>query len=100
MTDDRDRHMMATTATHQCGDISRDQPSLAIIYGETDTDYIGEWATGLGLVNVRFPKATTRNLTDAEKQQYSDKVIVTGGIARPIRIEPEPVSGDATEVTR
>lgn len=84
-----DRYMMATTAIHKLGDLSRDEPSLAIIYGEADTDWIGEWATGVGLVNVRFPKGATRELTDAEKQDYSGKVIETGGMARPIRIEPE-----------
>ncbi len=82
-----DRYVMATTAHHQLGDLSRDEPNLAIIYGETDTDWIGEWATGVGLVNVRFPKATTRELNDAERQQYSGKFIETAGMARPIRIE-------------
>jgi hypothetical protein len=79
--------MMATRAHHAVGDISRDVPDLAIIDGETDADYIGEWATGFGMVNVCFPKATTRELTDEERQRYHGKLIDTAGMVRPIRIE-------------
>lgn len=65
-----DRYMMATQALHTLGDISRDEPGLAIIYGETETDFIGEWATGFGFVNVHFPKESTRPLTEEERQHY------------------------------
>jgi hypothetical protein len=79
--------MMATGAVHTLGDISRDEPALAIVYGETDEDWIGEWATGLGLINVRFPKASTRELTDDERAYFSTKVIDTAGMVRPIMFE-------------
>lgn len=83
-----DRYMMATTAHHDLGDVSRDRPDLAVIYGETETDWIGQWAAGFGLVNVRFPKATTRGLTEAEKAHYRTKVLVTsGGAIEEIRID-------------
>jgi hypothetical protein len=87
-----DRYMMATQAIHLVGDISRDVPSLAIVYGETERDWIGEWATGMGFVNVRFPKETTRELTDAEKAFYRTKLIEFGGMTRPILIDE---GGDA-----
>ncbi|MGI5247591.1 hypothetical protein [Dactylosporangium sp. CA-139066] len=85
-----DRYMMATVAHHKLGDISRDKPALAVIYGETDTDWIGQWAAGFGLVNVRFPKATTRELTEAEKAHYRTKVVqINGGAVEEIRIDKE-----------
>lgn len=84
---DDDRFMMATAAHHHCGDLSRNQPDLAIIYGEGEDHYVGEWATGLGYVNVRFPKSTTRELTDEERNRYAGKVIETAGISRPIRFD-------------
>lgn len=69
------RYMMATKAIHTLGDISRDEPDLAIIDSEAGDDYIGEWLTGVGYVGVRFPKATTRELTDDEKAYYRTKVV-------------------------
>jgi len=85
--------MMATRAIHTLGDISRDEPSLAIIYEEAGENWIGEWATGLGMVNVLFPKASTRELTDEERSLYRTKVIVGGaGAPRPI-VFPEVSDG-------
>ena len=78
-----DRFMMATKAIHKLGDISRDQPHLAVIYGEDNDAYVGEWVTGLGLVNVRFPKETTRELTDDERRLYASKVVVVAGRVTP-----------------
>jgi hypothetical protein len=65
------RYMMATTAIHKMGDISRDEPDLCIVRREDGDDYIGEWVTGFGYVKVRFPKATTRDLTEQEKAHYN-----------------------------
>jgi hypothetical protein len=84
--------MMATRAIHVLGDISRDEPSLAIIYGEVTEGWIGEWATGLGMVNVLFPKASTRELTTDERTLYAGKFIDTAGMVRPIVI-PEASDG-------
>ncbi len=92
-----DRFMMATTAVHKLADISRDEPSLAIIYGEDGTDFIGEWVTGAGFINVRFPKATTRELTAGERSEYNGKFIDTAGYVRPIVIaEPDPPADTST----
>ena len=72
------RYMIATTAIHQLGDISRDEPDICAIYSETETDYIGNWVTGFGFVDVRFPKATTRELTEAEKNSYREMRVRIG----------------------
>jgi len=69
------KYMMATTAIHQLGDISSDEPDLCIVSKETETDYIGNWVTGLGFINVRFPKETTRELTEAEIENYNGRSI-------------------------
>ena len=89
------RYMMATKATHKLGDISRDEPDLAIIYGEAGEDYIGEWVTGVGFVNVRFPKATTRSLNAKEIAYYRTKVIDTAGSITPIVIDDAQAGQDA-----
>lgn len=85
-----DRYMMATIAhTFDGQDISRDKPDLAIIYDQVLGSYVGEWATGFGFVNVRFPIATTHPLTDAEKDFYRGKRIAVGSMSRPILIDEE-----------
>jgi len=65
------KYMMATTAIHQAGDISRDDPDLCVIFEEDDTNYIGNWVTGLGFIDVKFPKETTRPLTEQEIEKYN-----------------------------
>lgn len=90
-----DRFMIATKALHAMGDISRDNPDLAVIYDETDDAYIGEWVTGFGFVNVHFPKATTRELTDDERRLYADKSVVTAGRVTPLNIETSRQDGAA-----
>lgn len=72
------RYMMATTAHHQLGDISRDKPDLAWIASEDGDDYTGAWVTGFGHVNVRFPKATTRELTAEERAYYDGRQLALG----------------------
>lgn len=85
-----DRYMMATIAhTFDGRDISRDKPDLAIIYDQVPGSYVGEWATGFGFINVRFPIETTHPLTDAEKDFYRGKRIAMGGTSRPILIDEE-----------
>ena len=69
------KYMMATKATHKLGDISRDKPDLCIIYREDDENYIGNWITGLGFIDVKFPKATTRELTSEEIAHFNNQYI-------------------------
>ena len=84
-----DRFMMATHAFHVLGDISRDQPSLVVIDGEDEDDFIGQFVEGFGYINVRFPKGTTRELTAAEVEQYNGRVVAEGTGAWRIRIGGE-----------
>ena len=64
------KYMMATVAIHQLGDISSDEPDICIISEDEGTDYIGSWVFGLGFFGVKFPKATTRELTPEEVTKY------------------------------
>jgi len=64
------KYMMATTAIHKLGDISRDEIDICYVHNETTTHYIGSWVTGLGFVEVLFPKETTRDLTNEEIEKY------------------------------
>ena len=72
--------MMATVATHKLGDISADVPTLCAVHGEDDDNYIGQWAEGFGFANVKFPKATTRNLTEDELGKLKGTVIIVGNV--------------------
>lgn len=62
------RIMFATKAMHLLGDISRDTPNYALVTGEDGDNYIGNWMEGFGFANVRFPKSTTRALTEDEQK--------------------------------
>lgn len=84
---DSPRYMMATTAIHKLGDISREEPDLCAVYGEDDENYIGRWATGFGFFNVKFPKTTTRELTEEERARYRGSVVSVGGQAYRILID-------------
>jgi hypothetical protein len=86
-----ERYMMATVAHHQLGDISRPEPNLALITGEDGDNWIGSWVEGYGYFNVRFPKATTRGLTDAEVQAYDGSLLDVGASRYVIRI---PAGGE------
>lgn len=72
------RYMMATTAIHKAGDISRDTPDLCIIREEDEDNYYGEWILGFGFIGVRFPKSTTRKLTDGEILEWNGQKIAIG----------------------
>jgi hypothetical protein len=79
--------MMATHAFHQfAGDISRDRHALAVITDENEHDYIGQWVEGVGYINVRFPKGTTRELTPEEIERFNGRVVTEGIGAWQIRI--------------
>lgn len=71
------KYMMATKAFHKLGDISSDTPDLCYIK-HTSIDekyYIGSWVTGFGFINVKFPKESTRELTDEEIKYWNSKYI-------------------------
>lgn len=65
------KYFMGTKAFHQLGDISRDNFDLFLAIGETEKYWVGNWITGFGLINVLFPKETSRNLTPQEIEEYN-----------------------------
>lgn len=69
------RHMMATTAYHKLGDISREKPDLCFIHGDDGENWVGNWMTGLGFFRVKFPKKSTRKLTKKEKEYWGKHYI-------------------------
>ena len=79
------KYMMATKAIHQLGDISRDEPDICLIHDQDEENYIGNWVTGFGFVDVKFPKATTRELTSKEIQKY-DKLCVRINNQPPVKL--------------
>jgi hypothetical protein len=79
-------HMIATKALHKLGDISREEGDLAIIYKEDENNYIGNWVTGFGFIDVKFPKDTTRDLTENEIEQYEKQFISAPWGTFPIKI--------------
>lgn len=78
------RYVMATKATHQLGDLSRDVPDLAWITGEDGDNWVGVWITGFGYIDVRFPKTTTRDLTPAEREHYAGQFVELNGEVQPM----------------
>ena len=84
------KYMMATTAIHQTGDISRDTPDICIVSEEDDNNYIGNWVCGFGFIDVKFPKSTTRDLTPDEVEKYHGTVTMLGsGFGPTINIKGE-----------
>ncbi len=68
------RVMMATKAIHQLGDLSRDAPNYCVVHEDPadPENYIGNWMMGFGFIGVKFPKATTREMTPAEEKWLDD----------------------------
>lgn len=84
------KYMMATKAIHLLGDISSDEPDLCEIHSEDNENYIGNWVTGAGFIDVKFPKATTRELTEEERQRFHGKMVgIPGSWHYQIDIQPE-----------
>jgi hypothetical protein len=95
------RYMMATTALHQLGDISRDKPDLCRVESEEGDNYVGAWVTGFGFFNVKFPKATTRELTKAEIKKHDKRSVRIGSQpAIPLRVRELSVTKQTAERSR
>ncbi|HET9135136.1 MAG TPA: hypothetical protein VFO76_00755 [Candidatus Kapabacteria bacterium] len=71
------KYMIASEAYHLLGELSRTE-DLCHVNAETDNYYVGMWVTGFGFFNVLFPKDTTRELTDAEREYWNKKYIQIG----------------------
>jgi len=72
-------YMMATTAMHQMGDVSREEPDLCVVDTEDGDNHRGSWVFGFGLADVLFPKSTTRELTPEERERYNGKTVTMNG---------------------
>jgi len=81
------KYMMATKAYHKLGDISSDVPDLCVVKRETETDWYGSWVTDFGIVDVRFPKETTRELTTDEINNYNAMYVqIVNPLARKLTV--------------
>lgn len=67
--------MMGTKARNKLHDYSRDEPDLVAVYGETKHFFVGEWVYGYGVIGLKFPKKTTRQLTPKEVRYYKKKAV-------------------------
>ena len=73
-------YMTATKAFHLLGEISSEEPGLCRVYAEDDDNFYGVYVTGFGFFDVRFPKSTTKTLTEKEKGEVNDEVIAINDI--------------------
>ena len=71
------KYMVATTAIHCLGDISRELQkereqgiasvdNFCAVSKEDEDNYYGSWLTGYGFFNVKFPKESTRDCNEKE----------------------------------
>lgn len=81
------KYMMATTAIHKLGDISSEEPDLCYIKDEDEENYIGSWVEGMGFIEVKFPKETTRPLTKEEISHYNSLVYELAGMRRRMKVD-------------
>ncbi len=72
---DQGYYMMANQCVyHHTGELDQfSKYDIVIVFSEDAENYIGNWVTGFGFVGVRFPKDTTRPLTDEEADYYSGR---------------------------
>ena len=73
LSESKQGHMMAITAYHQLGDISREKPDLGFVHGDDGQNWVGSWISGYGFFHVKFPKKTTRKLTKKEKEYWNSR---------------------------
>lgn len=73
------KYMMATTATHKLGDLSRSPADICQVSSEDAANYYGSWVTGFGFVGVQFPKQTTRELTAEELDRFHGMELAMNG---------------------
>jgi hypothetical protein len=64
---------MATRAWHKLigWRMAMPFPDLCYVKEEDRDNYFGFWVCGIGAIGVKFPKATTRDLTEAEADKLS-----------------------------
>jgi len=57
-----------------------DEPDLCQVFREYEEYYSGNWVEGFGFIDVKFPKETTRELTDEEIEYYNGKIYGISGV--------------------
>lgn len=63
--------MWGTTAIHKLGDISRKRPDYCVVgLNPVGGYYIGNWITGFGFIEVKFPVETTKPLSRKEMSAF------------------------------
>lgn len=77
------RYMWATRAFARQNGIGRVKGDICRIEREDRRNYYGSWVTGYGFINVRFPKTTTRELTQEEREFFHGKAVVIGSTVWP-----------------
>lgn len=82
-------YKMATKASHLTGDIGEKIPDICSVYKEDEENFYGSWVFGGCFVDVKFPKATTRDLTPEEVEYYHGRNITMCGFVHAINIKNE-----------
>lgn len=81
------RYRIGTIALHKLGRISRLRGDLCIVFSETKNHYIGNWVTGFGFVDVKFPKSRTRRLNARERKKWQGRRVgIAGSWSYPIKL--------------
>lgn len=70
--------MFGTKANHMLGDISRDNGDFIVVRKTVGSNYIGEWLTGYGFIDVQFPVDSCRNITDEERAWLLEHPVTIG----------------------
>lgn len=68
--------MWGTVAHHQLGEISRPDGDFFHVTDEKDEHYVGQWLTGYGFINVRFPKDGVREISWIERRWLAEHPVV------------------------
>ena len=75
-------------------------PKLCFVSREDKFNFIGHWAVGKGFFNVRFPKETTRELTEKEKTENNGvPVVVSNRLLYIIETKENPIPVNAFKAT-
>ena len=81
-----ERFMMATKALHKLGDISRNPADLCVIDRENKENFIGNWVTGYGFIDVNFQRRQHGNLPRKKRKNITEHRLQSEAIShKPLR---------------
>ena len=52
---------------------STDPSDICVVYGVVGGFFVGEYIYGIAIQNIRFPRTSTRLLTEEDKKEYDGK---------------------------